>query len=303
MTHESTTGGLGGLSRVSRRTVMSALASATLVAPSIVPAAAETAPVCSFPDLATRFVRARDRNSAQLERDKMRLDDHLVDKYGASIPWTEINEELNTVEHQLLVRTPQSIIDLAWQAEAVWTTDVEPEMFDREPTAILTKLIEHIRVLAGPLPIPEAAAVFVPAPRPDPILAALEAHKQAVAAYNGKIHEQDALEAAIPSEKRQSNSAGEIVETDDPRWIKFQKDVDRLADAEMKAECELANVAPMSIAGVIALLDYAVEVERELGFREIYHDPDEPNQKRGRSWYYFVNRNLADYLRTINGRA
>ena len=43
MTHESTNGDSGGLSRVSRRTAMLTLASTTVVAPSIIPAAAAAA--------------------------------------------------------------------------------------------------------------------------------------------------------------------------------------------------------------------------------------------------------------------
>lgn len=133
----------------------------------------------------------------------------------------------------------------------------------------------------------------------DPIFAAIDAHKRAVAAYNVLCVQQDELEAALPSEKRQTRYQDELVETDDPRWLAFQTEMGRLADAEVEAECDLTNVAPTTLKGVIALLDYAVAIERELGFREIYFDPDEPNQKMGRSWYYFVNRNLAATLRNI----
>jgi plasmid maintenance system antidote protein VapI len=123
------------------------------------------------------------------------------------------------------------------------------------------------------------------AAEPDPTFAAIAAHQRAVAAYNALCVQQDRLEKEI--------------QTDDPRWLNFQRRLESLADAEAETECELANIKPTTIAGVIAILDYAASVEKELGFRETYFDPDEPNQKMGRSWYYFVNRNLAETLRSI----
>jgi len=137
----------------------------------------------------------------------------------------------------------------------------------------------------------------------DPIFAAIEAHKNAMEAYNLLVPRQDGLEATIPKERRQTRGADEIIETDDPRWIKFQRQINQASDAEIEAECELTNVTPSSIAGVIALLEYASKIEKEIGFREIYSDPDEPSEKLGRSWYYFVTRNLADCLRTIEHAA
>ncbi|WOH66167.1 hypothetical protein [Bradyrhizobium sp. BWA-3-5] len=137
-------------------------------------------------------------------------------------------------------------------------------------------------------------------PETDPILTAIGNHKAAVAAYNALCVQQDRLEAEIPQEVRRSKYADEeMADTDDPRWIAFQNLLQSLSDAEVEAECQLANIAPTTLAGVIALLSYAVEVERDLGFREIYFDPDEPNQKMGRSWYYFVNRNLVETLKSI----
>ena len=134
----------------------------------------------------------------------------------------------------------------------------------------------------------------------DPVLQAIAAHKKAFAAYNELCVQQDELEKAIPRDKRKSNSGfDEMVETDDPRWLEFQAQLKKLADAEDEAECDLANIQPTTVAGVIALLEYAASVEKEVGFREIYFDPDEPDQKTGRSWHYFVNRNLADTLRSI----
>ena len=47
------------------------------------------------------------------------------------------------------------------------------------------------------------------------------------------------------------------------------------------------------------MLEYAVEIEKKCGFRDIYLDPDEPEQKLGRGWYYFANRNIVESLRNL----
>jgi hypothetical protein len=48
------------------------------------------------------------------------------------------------------------------------------------------------------------------------------------------------------------------------------------AEAEDEAECALASLQSTTVAGVIAVLDYAAMVEEELGSREIYFDRDDP---------------------------
>lgn len=133
----------------------------------------------------------------------------------------------------------------------------------------------------------------------DPIFAALDAHKRAVAAYNALVHQEDSIEKTIPPERRRTRSAEEIIEKDDPRWISYHQNLDRLADAEIEAECQLASVVPTSLNGVIALLEYSVEIEKGIGFRQSYFDLDDEKQKIGRSWYYFANRNLIESLREL----
>jgi len=136
---------------------------------------------------------------------------------------------------------------------------------------------------------------------PDPIFAALDAHKQAVAALDTQLINQDDLEALIPKDKRRTISAEEIVESDDPLWIAYQQDLDRLSEAEIAAECELASVVPTSLKGVVALLEYSVEIEKGIGFRHNLFDPEDEKQKIGRSWYYFANRNLIESLKALAG--
>src|SRR5664279_968214 len=57
---------------------------------------------------------------------------------------------------------------------------------------------------------------------PDSILATIEAHRAAKAAFGSVVHEASALEKSLPLTLRQSFIDPEetlIVETDDPRWI------------------------------------------------------------------------------------
>src|SRR4030088_473833 len=67
--------------------------------------------------------------------------------------------------------------------------------------------------------LPTAAAV---APEPDPIFAAIAAHRQAYTAIGADLRRHSALEEELPQEKRQTfihAHEEKIIETDDPRWI------------------------------------------------------------------------------------
>lgn len=123
--------------------------------------------------------------------------------------------------------------------------------------------------------------------------------QKAVAAYDAAVHREANLETIIPREKRKTCSAEEIVESDHPRWIGYQQELDRLTEEEMEAESELASVVPTSLKGVVSLLEYSVEIEKGIGFRHNLFDPDDEEQKVGRSWYYFANNNLLEALKTI----
>jgi hypothetical protein len=138
-------------------------------------------------------------------------------------------------------------------------------------------------------------------PRPvDPILAAIAAHKQAYDALSAEIIKTDAMEAAIPADKRKTSlSWGDaIIETDDPRWIEFETRIKTLHEAERDAEWGLTNVVPTTASGVLALLEYATgHEERGLAWpTDGYVDDDDPKE-RSRSWYYFVHRNILRSLR------
>ncbi|WP_024519393.1 hypothetical protein [Bradyrhizobium sp. Tv2a-2] len=150
-----------------------------------------------------------------------------------------------------------------------------------------------------------AAVAAIPAPgsalhaaEPDPIFAAIETHKRAMAAYDELVDQQEGLEAAIPQERQRTTSPSKIVESDDPRWIAFQREMGRVGDAESDAECALASVVPTSVAGILALLEHAIKIEEGVGFRDNIVD-DEGDPEVEQNWYYFANRNIVAALRAI----
>jgi hypothetical protein len=148
--------------------------------------------------------------------------------------------------------------------------------------------------------IPTAAggdAAAFPA-EPDPTFATLEAHRRVRAERDAVGGTQDALEQKIAPDRRKTDFADGIVEGDDPRWVRFCQEMNRLDDAENAAELKIADAVPTSLAGVIALLEYAAEMEDWIGVRADLVDENSP--KKACSLSYFVSRNVAGALRSIS---
>lgn len=99
----------------------------------------------------------------------------------------------------------------------------------------------------------------------DPIFGAIDAHKRAYAAFSDALSEIDELEKTIQRDKRktQLSFSDEIIETDDPRWITWEKQLRALRDAEGDAECSLVSIVPTTLQGILALLQYAAEHEKK----------------------------------------
>jgi hypothetical protein len=78
-----------------------------------------------------------------------------VDEHGCSIAWNEIHDELCPLAEEVLSRTPQSLADLAWQAEILFVS--EPELHDQtlmddaeeEGPALHWTFIRNVRALGG----------------------------------------------------------------------------------------------------------------------------------------------------------
>jgi hypothetical protein len=108
------------------------------------------------------------------------------------------------------------------------------------------------------------------------------------------------LEEELPKDLRQSKiDAWEvnIIETDDPRWIAIEKEVQCLDDAEEEASIALINVEPTTLLGAAHLMGYVVEREaRGDEWPSGLVDDDAPPSKFGKPWAYFLHRNLADFI-------
>jgi hypothetical protein len=78
-------------------------------------------------------------------------------------------------------------------------------------------------------------------------------------------------------------------------------ELDAASDAEMDAACDLINSEATTLAGIAALVRYAVEVE--LPHWEYWptglvddDDPSAAGRRYGRSWWWFLARNLSAVL-------
>jgi hypothetical protein len=132
---------------------------------------------------------------------------------------------------------------------------------------------------------------------PDPIFAAIEAHTAASVAMHSQVSVHSELERSLPREKRKSSVDAfeeKIVATDDPRWIECERAVMRSFDTETDAACVLVSVRPTTIAGVLALRQYATAIDNdgEAWPRELQSD----DGSKTRSWHYFLIENIADIL-------
>jgi hypothetical protein len=98
----------------------------------------------------------------------------------------------------------------------------------------------------------------------DPILQAIAAHEASLRALHAGIDVLYALEAELPPELRRSNVTFDeevIVETDDPRWIECEKNLNALHEADQEAVLGLINVEPKTLAGLLALMRHVTAYE------------------------------------------
>jgi hypothetical protein len=175
--------------------------------------------------------------------------------------------------------------------------------------AIMSKLSRRILIAsAAALPalsLPVAAATA----EVDPIFAAIGRHKAAVEANGKAVHDECCLEEVLPWDRHQSFIAAygrKIIETDDPRWIEAEEQVEKTGDAMNDAATEILNFEPQTLQGAFAVLRYAVDhMDRYDGEMMGWPDsllPDgvDPDKPWGsRSAEYFLMKNVAATLERL----
>lgn len=126
-------------------------------------------------------------------------------------------------------------------------------------------------MLAGLAVLPAVVGIptTVAAAEPDPIFAAIEAHKRVYAALEQHVRYQGDLDSELPREEQRSRYTAwdglTIVETDDPRWIAAERRCQALFEAEDDAILALVQEPPATIQGVMALLIHVTDHEKKTG--------------------------------------
>jgi hypothetical protein len=204
--------------------------------------------------------------------------------------WNEISDELWPLSETILDQTPRSLVDLAWQAEALAVSDAELRDSDDFTLCRVRRLFENIRTLSGPLSIPNV--VCLPT-TPDPIYAAIEHHKSRVENFKKSMEGEDA----------------DIVDTDDPRYIEAQKRIQQASDAMDEAAEAILALEPQTLRSAADVLRYMVDhIDRYDGETMGWPhrllpdgvDPDTAKWNASRSAEYFLMQKVAATLERLS---
>lgn len=132
---------------------------------------------------------------------------------------------------------------------------------------------------------------------PDPIYAVIEAHKVAAATALAAVRRNSAFEDELYANERLQTERR--LENEHARQEEIDAAIDQAHYAEQVAAYALLDVNPTTMAGVIALLTYAIEHddrEHGMGWPDSISFADESGS---RSWEYFLIDNLASILPEI----
>jgi hypothetical protein len=117
-------------------------------------------------------------------------------------------------------------------------------------------------ILAGIAASPALAApaLALSALGPDPIFAAIKRHRAAAEAHTASVDEQAELETAAWAEQAETVGLASFkpLPKDGPRWLDFERRSKVIYD-QLKEERRHLFEAPMSIAGLVALIEYMEE--------------------------------------------
>jgi hypothetical protein len=148
-----------------------------------------------------------------------------------------------------------------------------------------------------PLPAPSGAAAQTSDAEADPIFAAIEAHRRAIATHSEAVGTEGALEESLPDDQQRSVLTvwrEEIVETDDPRWIAAVRARWATSNSMDDLAIDLLNTEPTTVAGIEALLRYFADQEEGFFPYEVSHD----DGSEGAFGSYLV-RHAANALRKL----
>jgi ABC-type phosphate/phosphonate transport system substrate-binding protein len=132
----------------------------------------------------------------------------------------------------------------------------------------MTSKTSRRAVLAGAAALPALAVPAIAMTAfADPIFAAIDRHKTAYAEFVRVVRLEEKLHETIPAERRtryhvEDRYNSEMIANEDPAWTKYQDAWFATNDAADERAIDLLNVAPTSIAGVAALLDYVATFEK-----------------------------------------
>jgi hypothetical protein len=133
---------------------------------------------------------------------------------------------------------------------------------------------------------------------PDPVFAAIAAHKAAYARLDQACLQVARLEENIPEERRQEWFDGDreqgIGTNDDPRWTAAITAQRAAFSAETQTAWALAQAQPAGLAGAAALLRHAGEFEAGgCGW------PCDPEDEDGDKWTVIFHHSLAAALEAL----
>jgi hypothetical protein len=157
--------------------------------------------------------------------------------------------------------------------------------------AIAATLTAAVPAMAG-VALPARAAA--PAPAPDPVLAAIAAHREAAAALEAAVRYLSDMEEGLVDDGGEDRGSEA---DDDPLLLAAVAAFDAACDADAHAAWALARLRPPCLAGAVALLRYAGDVEADGS-----DWPEPPDDERGADWASTFHHNIAAALGAM-GRA
>jgi hypothetical protein len=153
-----------------------------------------------------------------------------------------------------------------------------------------------------PLPGPLDATAPSRATESDPMFAAIEAHRRAIAAHGDAVSAESALEQSLPDDRRRSVITvweETILESDDPRWPAALRARSEASISMDDLAIDLLNIEATTVAGVEALLRYFADQEDDALFPEEVSNDDGSEEAFGTC----LVRHAADGLRKIAVRS